>query len=366
MAALRFKYSCFLVLFAALLIQTRCHGHLCLPEKHVALFVFGDSLFDAGNNNYINSTSDALANFWPYGETFFKYPTGRFSDGRIIPDFIAEYAKLPLMTPYLHPAYRQYTDGANFASAGAGALVGTFQGSVVDLHAQLSYFKNLIGLLRQKLGDAQATTLLGRAVYLFSIGTNDYVAPYASSRRGPLSHSREEYVDMVIGNLTIVIKEIHKNGGRKFGFQSLPPLGFLPSPRALNLIAVTEELRTSVILHNKALSEVLVKLERQLNGFRYSMANMYNFLGERINHPSKYGFKEGKSACCGIGPYRGIYSCGGKRLVKKYELCDNPREYVFFDSGHPTEMANEQFAKLMWSGTLKDTGPYNLKTLFEL
>ncbi|KAB1218301.1 GDSL esterase/lipase 5 [Morella rubra] len=189
------------------------------------------------------------------------------------PSKYAKYAKLPLITPYLHPAYRQYTDEANFASAGAGALVGTYQGSVVDLHAQLRYFKNLIGLLRQKLGDAQATTLLGRAVYLFSIGTNDYIAPYASSRLGLLSHSREEYVDMVIGNLTIVIKEIHKNRGRKFGFQSLPPLGYLPSPRALNLIAVTEELAASVILQNKALSGVLVKLERQLKGFRYSMVN---------------------------------------------------------------------------------------------
>ncbi|KAB1218305.1 GDSL esterase/lipase 2 [Morella rubra] len=288
MAALRF-HSCFLVLYAALLIQTRCHGHLCLPEKHVALFVFGDSLFDAGNNNYINTTSDYRSNVWPYGETFFKYPTGRFSDGRIIPDFIAEYAKLPLITPYLHPAYSQYTDGANFASAGAGALVGTHRGFVVDLQAQLSYFKNLIGLLRQKLGDADARALLGRALYLFSIGTNDYVAPFATNSSGLLSYSREEYVDMVIGNLTIVIKEIHKNGGRKFGFQSLPPVGSSPSRRALNNSAVTGEVTARVILHNKALSKVLVKLERQLKGFRYSMANMYNFLGERINHPSKYG-----------------------------------------------------------------------------
>ncbi|KAB1218303.1 GDSL esterase/lipase 1 [Morella rubra] len=354
-------------IYAALLIQTRCHGHLCLPEKHVALLVFGDSLFDAGNNNYINTTSDYRSNVWPYGETFFKYPTGRFSDGRIIPDFIAEYAKLPLITPYLHPAYSQYTDGANFASAGAGALVGTHRGFVVDLQAQLRYFKNLIGLSRQKLGDADARALLGRALYLFSIGTNDYVAPFATNSSGLLSYSREEYVDMVIGNLTIVIKEIHKNGGRKFGFQSLPPVGSFPYRRALINNAVAQEITARVILHNKALSKVLVKLERQLNGFRYSMANMYNFLGERTNYPSKYGFKEGKIACCGTGPHRGINSCGGKRsAMKEYELCHNPRKYVFFDSGHPTEMANEQFAKLMWSGTPNDTGPYNLKALFEL
>ena len=79
------------------------------------------------------------------------------------------------------------------------------------------------------------------------------------------------------------------------------------------------------------------------------------------------GFKESKIACCGSGLYRGINSCGGKRsVVKEYELCKNASEYVFFDPGHPSEMVNQQFAKLMWSGTPNVIGPYNLKTLFEL
>ena len=84
---LRF-YLCFLALFSTLFISTHGLGQLCLPEEHVALFIFGDSLFDAGNNNYINTISDYQANYEPYGENFFKYSTGRFSDGRIIPDFI--------------------------------------------------------------------------------------------------------------------------------------------------------------------------------------------------------------------------------------------------------------------------------------
>jgi hypothetical protein len=63
---------------------------LCLPEKHASLFIFGDSFFDAGNNNYINKIAAFQANFVPYGETFFKYPTGRFSDGRLISDFIGK------------------------------------------------------------------------------------------------------------------------------------------------------------------------------------------------------------------------------------------------------------------------------------
>lgn len=55
-----------------------------------ALYVFGDSTVDCGTNNYINTTQDFRGNFPPYGQDFFHRPTGRFSNGRVIVDFIGE------------------------------------------------------------------------------------------------------------------------------------------------------------------------------------------------------------------------------------------------------------------------------------
>ena len=49
-------------------------------------FVFGDSQFDNGNNNVLNTT--AKVNYLPYGIDFPEGPTGRFSNGRNIPDVI--------------------------------------------------------------------------------------------------------------------------------------------------------------------------------------------------------------------------------------------------------------------------------------
>lgn len=77
------------------------------------------------------------------------------------------------------------------------------------------------------------------------------------------------------------------------------------------------------------------------------------------------GFKEGSVACCGSGPYKGYHSCGGKRAVKDYDLCENPSEYVLFDSLHPTEMAHQIVSQLIWSGNQTIAGSYSLKTLFE-
>ena len=77
------------------------------------------------------------------------------------------------------------------------------------------------------------------------------------------------------------------------------------------------------------------------------------------------GFKESEVACCGSGPYRGISSCGGRRGVKDFQLCQYVSEHVFFDSTHPTERAYQQLAQLYWSGNSSVTGPFNLKALFE-
>ena len=62
------------------------------PEEAMfpAIFVFGDSLVDNGNNNRLNSL--ARSNYLPYGIDFDGgQPTGRFSNGKTIVDFIGTY-----------------------------------------------------------------------------------------------------------------------------------------------------------------------------------------------------------------------------------------------------------------------------------
>lgn len=77
------------------------------------------------------------------------------------------------------------------------------------------------------------------------------------------------------------------------------------------------------------------------------------------------GLEAGNAAWCGGGLYGGDYSCGGKREIEEYKLCNNVNKYVFFDTLHP-ESAAEHFAKLMWSGNKDLIDSYNLKALFHI
>ena len=54
--------------------------------RYTRLFSLGDSLTDTGNFASLSPNRSVLA--FPYGETFFRRPTGRFCDGRLIVDFI--------------------------------------------------------------------------------------------------------------------------------------------------------------------------------------------------------------------------------------------------------------------------------------
>ena len=75
----------------------------------------------------------------------------------------------------------------------------------ISLLLQLSYFKNVVKQLKQKLGNAKTEKLLMGAVYLFSIGGNDYGVFQMNYPNASLSHQRE-YVGMVIQNLTSVLE----------------------------------------------------------------------------------------------------------------------------------------------------------------
>lgn len=87
-----------LLLIYLSLLQYITEAVINLPKNITipAVIVFGDSVVDTGNNNYIETI--VKVNFPPYGQDFIGgKPTGRFSDGKVPSDLIGIYitAQLP-------------------------------------------------------------------------------------------------------------------------------------------------------------------------------------------------------------------------------------------------------------------------------
>ncbi|TKY73734.1 GDSL esterase/lipase [Spatholobus suberectus] len=109
--------------WTVLLISVSTNGVQGEPS-FFAMFVFGDSLVDNGNNNHLNSL--AKANFAPYGIDFSEGPTGRFSNGKTLTDILGEIIGLPLLPAFADTIIQgeNISWGVNYASAAAGILDG--------------------------------------------------------------------------------------------------------------------------------------------------------------------------------------------------------------------------------------------------
>lgn len=77
---------------------------------------------------------------------------------------------------------------------------------MIDLKTQLKHFEKVQKSLIEKLGETKTKQVLAEAVYFISIGSNDYMGGYLGNPRVRELHNPEEYIGMVIGNLTNAIQ----------------------------------------------------------------------------------------------------------------------------------------------------------------
>lgn len=108
--------------FCTFVVVTTSISNDLMRTKFLSILVFGDSTVDTGNNNYINTL--AKGNHLPYGKDFPGHmPTGRFSNGKLVPDFIASMLNLKdTVPPFLDPnlSDEELLTGVSFASGGSG------------------------------------------------------------------------------------------------------------------------------------------------------------------------------------------------------------------------------------------------------
>lgn len=86
-------------------------------------------------------------------------------------------------------------------------------------------------------------------------------------------------------------QEIYDEGGRKFAFQNVGPLGCQPMTKSLfpddgQCIDLLLQLPS---WHNTLLRKALEEMAQELSEFKYSIFDYYNALLDRILNPTKHG-----------------------------------------------------------------------------
>ncbi|CAL5080455.1 unnamed protein product [Urochloa decumbens] len=329
-------------------------GRGAAAGKVPAIIVFGDSSVDTGNNNFIPTI--ARSNFWPYGRDYANgLPTGRFSNGRLATDFISEAFGLPPSIPaYLDTncSIDQLASGVSFASAATGldnATAGVL--SVITLGEQLAYFKEYTERLKAAKGESPAKEIIGEALYIWSIGTNDFIENYYNLPERRMQYTVGEYEAYLLGLAEAAIRRVHVLGGRKMDFTGLTPMGCLPAERVGNRDdpgECNEQYNAVARTFNAKLQGLVAKLNKELPGLRLVFADTYQLLAAVVSKPADYGFDNAVQGCCGTGLFEAGYFCSFSTAM----LCVNANKYVFFDAIHPTEKMYKLLADTVINTTL--------------
>ncbi|XVE50081.1 hypothetical protein DITRI_Ditri01bG0132600 [Diplodiscus trichospermus] len=342
------------------------HSTTLVCSKNVsAIFIFGDSIFDAGNNHF-NKNCSAQADFPPYGSTFFHHPTGRFTNGRTVADFISQFIGIDMQQPYfeaqiavMNGSRKDYpSNGINFASAGSGVLHATNKDwGVISIQDQLGQFQTLV----EQNGIDKS--VVEKSLFFLESGSNDiynYFLPFDPPLLEP-----DVYVQAMIKEVANYIDQIYRLGARRIALFSLGPVGCVPA-RALLPGAPTNrcygKMNAMVKKYNKGLESLVNDIPIRHPGAIGVYGAVYDVVQRFRAIPTRYGFCDVSSACCGDGPLRGQVQCGREG----YKICPNPNGFLFWDYFHPTEHTYKLISKALWSGNKSRIRPINLKTLAHL
>uniref|UniRef100_A0A2N9FAR2 HAT C-terminal dimerisation domain-containing protein n=2 Tax=Fagus sylvatica TaxID=28930 RepID=A0A2N9FAR2_FAGSY len=287
-------------------------------SKFPAILIFGDSTVDTGNNNYFHTL--VKANHYPYGNDFPGHiPTGRFSNGKLVPDFVASMLGLKQsIPPFRDPnlSDHEIQTGVSFASAGSGYDdLTTVVSRANPVLNQVEDFNKYIVRLKGIVGEEEAMKIIRGALQLYDLGC------------------------------------------RKIAVVGLPPIGCLPIQITLRFqnpfnTKCIEHQNLDAQSYNQKLVNQLSKIQAVLPESKISYSDVYEQVNDMINHPQKYGFVQTKRGCCGTGLVETGPSCNSVTPT-----CGKPSQYIFWDCIHPSDAIRQPPAQRTEGGAADSHQP---------
>ncbi|PZP31034.1 MAG: hypothetical protein DI603_13700 [Roseateles depolymerans] len=273
-----------------------------------ALYVFGDSLSDGGNNALLIGTDPTQV---ISGDTYYArvpYASGTYTNGQVWTQYLAQSLGLPL-TPSL-------AGGGNYAFGGAetgldGADVPVIPGFPFSMRSQLGMY----------LG-ATSGVADPNALYIVSGGGNNIRAALEAVAGGadPMS-TFTATVGSYAADMAYIVGGLQAAGAQHVLVLNTPNFGLTPLAQALGVTTTASQL-------SYAMDQALAT---QLAGTGVLSFDLYGFLTQTVAAGSASGFSNLTQAC-------GAPSNG----------CD-PATALFYDAIHPTTLGHQLLAEAVYA-----------------
>ncbi|KAK4382063.1 GDSL esterase/lipase [Sesamum angolense] len=321
-----------------------------------AMFIFGDSLIDNGNNN--NLPSFAKANYLPYGIDFNGGPTGRFSNGYTMVDTIGtRIAWTTTNSAYSEASGDQMRYGVNYASAAAGILDITGRNFVsrIPFNQQIKNFEDTLDQITDSLGAPDVAQALAKCIFFVGMGSNDYLNNYLMPNYDTkYQYNAQQYADLLVQQYSQQLTEICDSRAGTNGLHSKHPCSEQHG-------ICSEEVNQLVLPFNTNTKAMINNLSANLPGARFSYIDIRNMFRDLLANAGSYGFSVLNRGCCGIGRNRGQITC-----LPFQTPCPERNQYIFWDAFHPTEAVNVLFGQKAFHGNTEVVYPINIEQLANL
>lgn len=247
------KLTYLILLFASLVIPQAASAQ---APRFDAMYVFGDSLSDTGNDLILTKLIGLRPAIPPSLSPNRTYFQGRFSNGPVAFEYLwrsINQSATASVKPSL--AFARPTQKGAISYAFGGATSGEFATTpggftVPGLLSQVEAFR--FGLLGRRP--------MQRALYAMWAGSNDYAAPIPASPA------------VVVSNIKRSIQRLYSLGGRQFIVLNMPNLGLIPLARAQQVGPLFTQLSQA---HNALLAQAIAELSA-LQGIRITPIDVFS------------------------------------------------------------------------------------------
>ncbi|KAK9280593.1 hypothetical protein L1049_014287 [Liquidambar formosana] len=312
-----------------------------------ALYVLGDSSVDCGDNTLL----------YPLIRHNLSLHPCNGSDTTLLPHLLAEKMGLPQTQPFYsqNGSLEGLLSGLNFGSAQA-TIMNLGGQRHQSLNQQLRQVFETFQLLQLQLSQDNAHHFIKSSIFYLSLGKDDYIDLFLRNASGiMLKYSGQEFARMLVNQMMNVMRNLYGAGVRRIICMGVLPLGCAPrtvwewrnstAGDDVGRVDCVGEINELIVAYNTMLEEHVVELKTELPDAQIVFCDVYQGIMEIINNPKHYGFKDVKTACCGLGWFGGMIGCLSIEMA-----CEQASTHVWWDFYNPTHAVNSLLADSAWSG----------------